>query len=186
MKEIEILVEVFDPPDVVLQRLEKFAAHGIAETKDIYFCDPLRPDLQPDVDGRLRRSCRLRHKDGKASVAYKVDHFLAGDIWHYSDEYETEVADGAVAMQFLEQLGLQKLVTIASRKHKFTSGPYEIVFEQVEGLGNFLEVEFQSEADDVDGIKRDIWKFMQGLGLAFGPELNAGKPELMLRKIAEN
>jgi adenylate cyclase class IV len=58
-----------------------------------------------------------------------------------------------------------------------------IEFESVKDLGLFLEVEFCTDDDvDVATVKKEIQQFIDSLGLAVSKELNAGKPELMLRK----
>lgn len=184
MKEIEILVEVRTPKEKVLKVLEQFTAHGVKQTLDVYFFDPLRKNLQPDSGGRLRASFRLRQKDKKCSIAYKFDNFTDNDEWLYSDEHETFVEDFDVAMHIIERLELKELVRIDNKKHIFTTPEYEIVFEEVKNLGYFLEVEKIEQVMDnqVDNTKKNIRTFIASLGLDLGAELNAGKPELMLAK----
>jgi predicted adenylyl cyclase CyaB len=146
--------------------------------------DPLRNDLRPDLSGRLRASFRLRQKDGKNSVAYKVDHFGDGDEWTYSDEHETAVGDFDAMRVIIDHLGLQELVRVESEKHIWTTPEYEIVFEVVKDLGLFIEVEKLEQVPDdrVAETKQGIREFLSGLGLKLGAEMNAGKPELLLKK----
>lgn len=183
MKEIEILIEVKSSKEEVLKALGHFTAHGIKRTLDIYFADPLRKDLQPDDDGRLRASFRLRQKGDNYSIAYKIDHFNVNE-WIYSDEHETSIGDFDTTLHIIEQLGLRELIRVDNEKHIFTTSEYEIVFENVKDLGYFLEVEKlqQVEDDQVKAVKQEIREFLIGLNLNFGAELNAGKPELMLAK----
>jgi predicted adenylyl cyclase CyaB len=133
MKEIEILVEVLDEKDKVLESLRKFEVVGSKNTLDIYFFDPLRDDLKANVEGRLTRSFRLREKDGKCSVAYKLDNFNEDGIWIYSDEFETSVGDLKTGEQIINHLGLEELVRIDNTKHTFKTNNYEIVLEEVKG-----------------------------------------------------
>jgi predicted adenylyl cyclase CyaB len=184
MKEIEILIEVLDSKENVMQALEHFQPQGLKRTVDAYFVDPLRNDLRPDSSGRLRASFRLRQKDGKASVAYKVDHFGDGDEWTYADEHETAVGDFDTTRVILDHLGLQELVRVESEKHIWTTPEYEIVFEEVKDLGLFIEVEKLEQVPDdrVAETKQGIREFLTGLGLKLGAEMNAGKPELLLKK----
>ncbi len=183
MKEIEILVEVKSPKEGALKVLEKFEYQGIKKTLDVYFSDPLRTTLQPDTSGRLTASFRLREKDGKSSVAYKVDHFNNTE-WSHSDEYETEVKNFESMYQVINKLGLKELIRIDNEKHTFITPDYEIVLEDVKGLGLFLEVEKLNQVPDSEIVqtKDQIREFIKGLGLELGDEQNAGKPELMLRK----
>ena len=183
MKEIEILIEVKSSKEEALKALEQFHSEGVKKTLDVYFYDPLRTDLQADAEGRLNACFRLRQKDGKSTIAYKVDHF-EGKEWSHSDEYETEVKDFDTALQIVEKLGLQELVRIDNEKHTYMTDEYEIVFEDVKGLGLFMEVEKLAQVPDekVSETKEEIRHFIQGLAIEFGEEQNAGKPELMLRK----
>lgn len=187
MKEIEVLVEIKSAKEEALRALERFTAHGIKRTLDIYFSDPLRQDLCPDAGGRLRASFRLREKNGECSIAYKNDHFGAGDEWLYSDEHETSIGDLDTALRIIDRLGLKELVRIDNEKHVFTTPDYEIVFEDVKDLGHFLEVEkLEQVADDrVVAAKQSIREFLAELGLGLGVECNAGKPELMLAKMKD-
>jgi adenylate cyclase class 2 len=183
MKEIEILMEVKSTKDDALKALVQFDSQGIKKTLDIYFYDPLRADLQPDEHGRLKNCLRLRQKEGKNSMAYKVDHF-EGDNWSHSDEHETGFDDFEIMARIMEQLGFKELVRIDNEKHIFTTSEYEIVLEDVKELGLFLEVEklHQIGDDKIAETKDEIRNFLKGLTVEFGEEQNVGKPELMLRK----
>lgn len=184
MKEIEILIEVKSLKEDALEALAGFTEHGLKRTLDIYFHDPLRKDLQVGKDGRLLNAFRIRQKDGKNSIAYKIDHF-DGDEWTYSDEFETEFEDFEKMMHIVNNLGLEELVRIDNEKHMFTTPNYEIVLEDVKNLGLFMEVEKLEEVPDdrVAETKVGIRKFLEGLNIELGEEQNAGKPELMLRKL---
>ena len=182
MKEIEILVQVFADENTVLQKLSEFEFLGDKRTVDTYYYDPLRPELQPDNNGRLYACCRTRQKDGKNYITYKNDHF-DGDTWLYSDEAETTVADMSTLCEIMNALGLRELIKIDNLKRTYRAGDYIIEFETVADLGLFLEVEYCTPDDvDVAQIKSQIQTFIDNLGFAVSPELNAGKPELMLRK----
>lgn len=185
MKEIEILVEIKSTKEVAINALKQFTSHGIKQTLDMYFFDPLRQDLQPEINGRLRRSFRLRRKDAKCSIAYKIDHFKEDkDEWIYSDEYEVSVSDFDTTLSILRHLGLQDLVVVDNEKHVFTTSEYEIVLEDVKNLGLFLEVEQLSQVPDdkIIDAKKKIQNFLNNLNIEFGDELNSGKPELILNK----
>ncbi len=184
MKEIEILIEVKSGKEEALKALEQFHFEGLKQTLDVYFYDPLRPDLRANEEGRLNACFRLRQKGGKNTIAYKVDRF-EGEEWSYSDEYETEVKDFDIAVQIIERLGLKELVRIDNEKHTYMTDEYEIVFEDVKGLGLFMEVEKLAQVPDekVQETKEEIRQFIKALPIEFGEEQNAGKPELMIRKL---
>ena len=79
--------------------------------------------------------------------------------------------------------GLRELIKIDNLKRTYRAGDYTLEFETVADLGLFLEVEYCTPDDvDVAQIKSQIQTFIDNLGFAVSPELNAGKPELMLHK----
>lgn len=181
MKEIEILVQVFDGKKAALAKLRECKRSGTKRTFDLYFFDPKRTNLKPGKNARLRESFRLRKQERKNFLTYKVDHFDNG-AWTHSDEHETEIDDFDIAQKILAHLGLKPLVKIESEKHIFLTDDYEIVLEDVKNLGLFLEVEALAPSPNVTRTKKRIWKFISSLKINVSKELNAGKPELLLRK----
>jgi len=187
MKEVEILVEVLDSKENALDKLKKFNYEGVKRVLDVYFYDPKKEELKPDNKGRLSASFRLRDKDGKYFMTYKIDYFDSSDKWTHSDEHEIQVSDLRTAENIIEHLGLKTLVEIDNTKHTYTTDKYEIVLEDVKNLGLFLEAERKNlkEKEGVVEVKKEIWEFIKSLEIKVSNELNLGKPELMLRKNRE-
>ncbi len=187
MKEIEILVAVFDAKDKVLEALSSFDYKGAKTVVDAYFYDPQKKQFQPQDGLRLVECLRLRKKDGQAYVTYKNDKFDDVGTWLYSDEVETKVADFNKMTEIFKSIGLKELITIDNTKHTYIKNNYEIVLEEVKDLGLFLEVELMLEDDGVDVMveKQKIQKFIDDLAIQVSDELNMGKPEMMLRKKTE-
>lgn len=187
MKEIEILIEVKSDAQTALKALSVFPATPVKHTLDIYYSDPLRTNLQPDADGKLSSSFRIRQQATKNTIAYKVDHFVDG-VWSYSDEHETHMESFEIMEDIIKNLGLVELIRINNERHTFTTPDYEIVLDNVSNLGLYLEIEYRKQVphEEVESIKTKIREFMNTLDVEFGAEQNAGKPELMLRKKKEN
>ncbi len=185
MKEVEILVEVFSEKKEVLDCLNQYSFIGENETLDIYFFDPLKTNLKPVPPNFPREWFRLRRKADKNYLAYKVDNFDKNGLWLYSDEYETEIGNFETTLKIIQHLGLRELITINNLKHAYKTSEYEIVFEEVKNLGQFLEVEKLDilENEDIDDVKEKIQNFINDLNLEVSSELNIGKPEMMLKKL---
>ena len=184
MKEIEILVPVLDEKKKVLRVLRRFEFKSVKQTRDIFFFDPQRNNLQIKNNKYPKEWFRIRLKGDKSYMTYKKDIFDKDEKWLYSHEHETEVGDFFKLKQIIEKLGYAKLVEINTKKHIFITKEYEIIFEEVQNLGNFLEVEKLNvkERANVKKIRKEIQQFIDGLDFCVGPELNIGKPELMLRE----
>ena len=185
MKEIEILVRLHSSIEEAERAILRSAKHIKTEhVQDTYFVDPLRDELSPDENGILSASCRLREEKSSQFLTYKVDHFDDSGNWTYSDEYETTIGSTDTVMKILQFLGLETLVTVKMKKHLYMTSDLHIVIEEVEGLGNFLEVEARNvdAAQDPLKIKKEIEDFIGTLGLETSREFDGGKPELLLQK----
>ena len=184
MKEIEILVKLYTDVEECKEKFKKYEFVGEKQTIDVYYYDPLRDNLKPDVNNQINECLRLRTKGNQSFITYKVDHFDDNAIWLYSDEYETEVKDLKQVQSIIELLGLKKLLTIDNKKTIYKTDIYEIALEEVKDLGNFMEVEFCTNEDvDIISVKNEINKFIDNLNIKVSEELNMGKPEMMLKKM---
>lgn len=182
MKEIEILVKLIDKKKKVLKVLSSFKYINEERIKDIYYFHPDLNILHPEKNGRFRDCFRTRVKGNRNLIAYKKDYFNKKDIWQYSEEHETSIGEFETISDILNALGFEILVEIDNTKYKYLHKKYEIVFEEVKGLGLFLEVEFKGNShQSPKKIKKEIYNFISSLGLRF-VELNFGKPELLYKK----
>ena len=182
MKEIEVLVEVYDTIENVKKKLEKFNYKGLKNTIDEYYYDPKRETLKPDKDNQLSHCLRVRTKNNEYFITYKDDVFDNGK-WLYSNEYETKIESITMIKEIFNKLGLIKFIEIDNKKETYTYKDYEIVIEDVKDLGIFMEVEYcTNEEVDVKNIKKEIQKFINELGLNVSEELNMGKPEMYMKK----
>lgn len=183
MKEIEILVEVYSTKEDILEKLNKYKYIGSKEILDIYYYDPKRNNLKPDINNQINECLRLRSSNNKYFITYKVDKFDNLGKWLYSDEYETNIDDIEILKNILERLGLKELLRIYNIKEEYIYNDYNIVFETVEDLGYFLEVEYCTKDEiDVNLKKKEIENFIESLNLDVSEELNMGKPEMIIRK----
>lgn len=182
MKEIEVLVEVYDEIEKIKEILKDFKYVGLKKTIDEYYYDPLREDLKPDKKGGLDHCLRLRQKNDEYFVTYKDDVFENGK-WLYSNEYETKVESLEMTKEIFNRLGLIKFIEIDNEKETYTYENYEIVIETVKNLGIFMEVEYCTSEDvDINEEKEQIQNFIKKLGINVSEELNIGKPEMYMKK----
>lgn len=183
MKEIEILVQVYSPIDEVVGVLDKFQYIGNQETNDVYYYDPLRSNLKPNSKNQIDECLRLRTKGNSNCITYKTDRFDGTGKWLYSDEYETYVEDIVTIKEIFKKLGFSELITIHNVKREYKYLEYNIDFETVKDLGNFIEIEYCTTEDiDVKLKKQEMLEFLNSLDLEISEELNMGKPEMLINK----
>ena len=182
MKEIEILVEVYDDINHIREKFKEFKYVGLKRVVDEYYYDPKRNELKPDKDNQLNHCLRLRKKNDAYCITYKDDVFENGK-WLYSDEYETNIDNIDMLRKIFDRLGLIKFIEIDNEKETYLFNDYEIVIENVKDLGLFMEVEYCTNEDvDVKKIKNEIQSFIDSLDIIVSPELNIGKPEMYIKK----
>ena len=182
MKEIEILVEVYDDIEKIKDIFKKFEYVGMKKSVDEYYYDPLRKTLKPDKFGGLNHCLRLRQRNNDYSITYKDDVF-ENNKWLYSNEYETKVESLEIIKEIFNKLGLKKFIEIDNEKETYIFNNYEIVIEKVKDLGMFIEVEYCTNKDvDVKKEKSKIQEFINNLGINVSEELNMGKPEMYMKK----
>lgn len=182
MKEIEILVRVNDDVNIILNKFKNFEYIDTQLVVDEYYYDPKRDNLKPNKKNQLNECLRLRIKGEKNFITYKDDVF-DGDKWLYSNEYETEVNSIEIIKSIFERLGLKKLLIVKNKKMIYKYDKYEIVLEDVENLGYFMEVEYCTKENiNVKEVKKEIQHFIDSLKLNVSEELNMGKPEMILRE----
>lgn len=194
MKEIEILYPYLEDIAVGEQKVNNFKKDVFvlreqSRVVDTYFVSNFFNDLSPSENYKLSSSLRVREINEIGYITYKLDKFNDKNIWLYSDEYETMVDSATTVKGILENLHFSELVKIDNTKTIYENSQFELVFEDVKGLGNFLEIEYKSnseiEESDIENIKESIRSLANELHLCIGEELNAGKPELMLKKNVE-
>ena len=182
MKEIEILVEVYDSLDKIRESLKNYKRVGVKHTIDEYYYDPKRKHLKPDNNNQLSHCLRLRSKNKDYYITYKDDVFENGK-WLYSNEYETKVESIKTLRKIFRKLGLKKFIEINNKKEIYLSDKYEIALEDVKDLGTFMEVEYSTNEDvSVNEIKKEIQEFIDNLNINVSEELSMGKPEMYMRK----
>lgn len=182
MREIETLVRVVSPLAEVQSALEQHATFREAvRIRDVYWEDPKRPNLTPNGRGMVN-ALRLRHKGERWFLTYKHDNMNEAGVWPYSDEYETEVQDGATMRTILEKLEFEERVVVTMQRHYFDNAEYDITLEEVDDLGLFLEVEAKSSDGNPAVVQHSIADFIASLGIRTEP-VTVGKPELMYRKL---
>lgn len=180
MKEMEVEVTFDNTKDEVIKILSQFDYVGNKEIFDTYYVDPLRENLKPEDDLRLNETFRIRRIKDTCFITYKKQHF-EGKLWIYSDEYETEVKDYKTIKQIILMSGLEPLITVHNKRTVYKSKDYEIVFEEVENLGCFLEIEkLSTNSQDAMKVKEEIRDFIRNLKLKNVKELNIGKNQYLL------
>lgn len=183
MIELEILVEVLDDYENAIHVLSKYEYVKEDTIIDKYFYDPLRQNLKPNSFGKTFECLRIRRTKNQDKITYKKDVYK-NDIWQYSDENEIVIENADTMCRILNDLALKELLVINNHRKYYKYLDYEIVLEKVDDLGIFMEVEYKGDLEEtqIPQKRKEIELFISGLGIKTSSELNAGKPELFIKK----
>ncbi|MFC7046312.1 class IV adenylate cyclase [Halobacteriaceae archaeon GCM10025711] len=134
-------------------------ARGTVVQEDTYYDAPHREFAETDEALRVRRERR----DGEetARLTYKGPLVEAESKTRREVETGVESADDADAI--LSAVGFTPAATVRKERTRFAVGEYTVTLDDVDGLGEFVEVE--TEADEVEPAREGARDLLERLGL---------------------
>lgn len=97
-------------------------------------------------------------------------------------EKELIVSDAKIASEIPELLGYRKAVVVNKKRRKTNFKNYEICLDEVEGLGDFVEVEKMSDEDD-ETVYNELFSFLEKFGIKKEDRVFIGYDILMAEKL---
>ncbi|MGC9603586.1 MAG: class IV adenylate cyclase [Minisyncoccia bacterium] len=163
MREIEIKLRVADPKALE----EKLKERGCVLSEPIH---------QHDTNYALRGSSnefesakegdiiiRIRRQDGGTELNLKQQRSSESD----NTEYESEIENPDAVHQMLLLLNWYPAIEVRKIRRKGKLGDYEICLDQVEELGNFMELEKLAPDDaDPEKVREELFGVLDSLGLS--------------------
>jgi len=109
---------------------------------------------------------RLRDADGKYSTTYKNWHVGDDGKTNSCDEYETKVENLENLKNILKALNFKSIVTVDKLRQTWTYKNYEIAIDSVKNLGDYVEVEYIGEDENVDPkiVTKEMVDFLKEIG----------------------
>jgi adenylate cyclase class 2 len=115
---------------------------------DSYFNNPERPFIFTKEDGvkDAIEYLRVRETNKKSYLCFKKVHRdEKTQMPNYCDEYETVISDPDATKKLLESLGYKEKTVLHKTRTTYLFKNFEIALDQVENLGNFMEIELKEE-----------------------------------------
>lgn len=135
---------------------------GEKSCKDTYFIVPNNPEG--------RKYLRIRETNNKSELAY---HYFESQS--HTKEWETGITDPKTTLEILKQLEYKIDVIVNKNRKTYKYNYSEIVLDQVENLGEFIEIE-SSTLEEINKIATKI-------GLNADKAINdSGYPDLIRSK----
>jgi adenylate cyclase class 2 len=174
MYEVELKIRAQHDP--VRERLAELGADpkGLVEQVDTYYDHPVRDFAETDEALRIRRE--TDEDEETARVTYKGP--LVEEASKTREEWETGVDDGETMAEILNELGFSPAATVEKIRERFECGGYTVTLDTVAGLGEYVEIETESEA--IDPAREGAIELLYELGLDADEQVRASYLGLLL------
>jgi len=146
--------------------------------EDRYFVPAHKNYLEGEI---VSEWLRVRVEPDKASFNYKCWQPIGALKQTHCDEFETSVGNAEALLKLLNAVGFREIVTVRKERETFEIEDFEVAFDSVRNLGDFIEVECRSDSDDVAGLHDRIKELLCKLGAALGQQDHRGYPYQMLK-----
>ncbi len=125
---------------------------------------------------------RVRFEDGKNHFSYSKCHFDAEGKLLKADEYEALTPDPETACEILAKTRMVQRVVVRKTRKCFEHGDFELAFDEVDGLGFFLEVEAKKLLGSAEETKQKCFSVLEELGVRGKEAKDKGYPDMVLEK----
>ncbi|MEK7619427.1 MAG: class IV adenylate cyclase [Patescibacteria group bacterium] len=143
--EIQVQVEHVAPLKELLDKSGTFKSMN--HQRDEYFTPSHRDFLSVRP---AKEWLRVRDSDGVYSINYKYWHLNEEGKSTYCDEYETPISDIEQMRNIFSALDFTARITVDKTRSAWIYNDWEISLDSVEGLGDFVEIEYKGANEVVD------------------------------------
>jgi len=142
--------------------LEKFKELGLEKEKesiqtDIYYNHPCREFMKTD------ESVRVRDREESGLAFYykspKIDPHTKS-----RQEYKTPV--NSDIYKILKKIGFTEFMRVKKKRSYYSLDEVKITYDEVEGLGTFVELELPADEDTMEETKERLFAVLKKLGIS--------------------
>jgi predicted adenylyl cyclase CyaB len=124
---------------------------------------------------------RIRDENGSYFINYKKWQYDENGMGTYADEYETSVGDKETTRKIIQAINMRLLTTVDKTRRKYLYKEYEVVFDSIVGLGDFVEIEYKgTEAVDPVQTTNEMAEFLREHDCGKIERNNGGYPMQLL------
>lgn len=148
---------------------------GAEKQKDVYFKEIGFRDKVQGVDGYI---VRLRYTNTQTVLNMKRLTTQEG-VW---TEVETIVKDGKAVEEIIMAIGAEHAVNVTKTRRMARLDDLEIIIDEIEELGTFLELSVEGSNVDVESARKTINSFLESLGIPLDRVEYRGYPTILLEE----
>src|SRR5262249_54632656 len=142
--------------------------------RDVYFTER---GFRDRVHGPGSAIVRVRYTPSGTTLNMKRLTSRDG-VW---EEVETQVHDGRVAERVMDAMGAELAVVVEKGRRSGRFGEIEILIDDVEGLGTYLELAIQVD-EEIDQARKSIDLLLRELGIPPDRVELRGYPMILLEQ----
>ena len=101
------------------------------------------------------------------------------------EEYETGVDDGETADAIIDNLGFEPAATVEKDRRFYRYDGYIITLDAVEGVGEFVEVETETDEAGVETAREGAYEVVRELGLDPDKQLRTSYLGMLLKNASK-
>ncbi len=148
---------------------------GIQDQADTYYNAPHRDFEKTD------EALRIRMQDGKSFLTYKGSKM--DKVSKTRKEFNVEIDYADSMKHILTSLGFFAVATVTKKRKNYRLGDFLISIDEVQNLGNFMEIELQAEDSRKYQEKvESIFNFIEKLGITKESTIRQSYLEMLLEK----
>ncbi|ELZ25000.1 adenylate cyclase [Halosimplex carlsbadense 2-9-1] len=139
--------------------------------EDTYYDAPHRNFAETDEALRIRREREpeapgdAEAEDGTETTKITYKGPLLEAESKSREEHETSVADREAVVGIFDGLGFEPAATVRKERAHYRLDGYTVTLDSVDGLGEFVEVETETEDDDIEAAREGARAVLDDLGL---------------------
>lgn len=176
--EIQTIIKNPEKAEARLNEVGKFVKSR--KQVDKYFVPPYRDFFTKNMPDEY---LRVRYEEGKNHLNYSFLHFGEDGWLKATDEYETLVDKPEVVEEIFNKIGLIPKVTVKKTRKYFDCGDFEVTLDQIEDLGDFMEVEAKKDFGGVDKTRKACEDFLESLNIEYETKREMGYPRMLYKKL---
>lgn len=168
-KEVEIKIKI-DKRDVDilnnwLNLNTKFL--GVLKITDYYLNNPDSSFYSDSPKGykEALNFLRIRITDKDSFITFKKRNIDKEGETLSVNEVETKIGDGNKTIEIFKQLNFSDTIELKKKRYVYIYDIFEIVLDEVEGLGSFIEIELKNYSGEVKPGIQKIYDLLKTIGI---------------------
>ena len=168
-KEVEIKIKIDTKEQEIFKNwlASNAKSCGVLKITDYYLNNPKSSFYSDSKEGykEALNFLRVRITDKDSFITFKKRDVDKNGKTVCVNEVETSVDDGHRAIEIFKLLNLSEVTEIKKQRSVYLYDIFEIVFDEVEGLGSFVEIELKNYSGDVKPGMQKIYALLKIIGI---------------------